>query len=157
MSTSRSLDGETIISLYGRRFKIEGLFGELKNRLGGFGRHFWTYALEKRKKGRLPVLPRDKKLPHDVAMTKKSMETFVFCHCLCYVILTGLALRGSEGIWGRFTGWLRKVRTSYPSLWVTKQVVSEDFHRYLPKLKRLRVFRNIIETMRTEDFLYKAA
>jgi hypothetical protein len=36
-------------------------------------------------------------------------------------------------------------------------VVSEDFHRYLPKLKRLRVFRNIIESMRTEDFLYKAA
>jgi hypothetical protein len=157
MSTSRSLDGETIISLYAQRFKLEGLFGELKNRLGGFGYHFWTYALEKRKKGTVPALPRDKKLLHDVAMTKKSVETFVFCHCLCYAILTGLALRGSEGIWGRFTGWLRKVRTSYPSLWVTKQVVSEDFHRYLPKLKRLRVFRNIIETMRTEDFLYKAA
>jgi hypothetical protein len=104
MSTSRSLDGETIISLYARRFKIEGLFGELKNRLGGFGRHFWTYALEKRKKGRLPALPRDKKMPHDVAMTKKSMETFVFCHCLCYAILTGLALRGSEGIWGTVYG-----------------------------------------------------
>jgi hypothetical protein len=95
---------------------------------------------------------------HDVAMTKKkSMGTFVFCHCLSYAILTGLALTGREGIWGRFTGRLRTVRTSYPLLWVTKQVVSEDFHRYLPKLKRLRVFRNIIESMRTEDFLYKAA
>jgi hypothetical protein len=36
MSTSRALDGETIISLYAQRYKIEGLFGELKNRLGGF-------------------------------------------------------------------------------------------------------------------------
>jgi hypothetical protein len=48
-------------------------------------------------------------------------------------------------------------RTSYPSTWVTKQVVSEDFQRFLPKLKRLRVFGNIIESMRTDAFLYKTA
>jgi hypothetical protein len=36
-------------------------------------------------------------------------------------------------------------------------VVSEDFHRFLPTLKRLRVFGNIIESMRTDAFLYKAA
>jgi hypothetical protein len=157
MSSSRALDVQTIISLYAQRFKIEGLFGELKNRLGGFGYHFWTFSLKKRKKGTLPVLPRDKKMRYDIEMTKRSMEIFVFCHCLSYAILTGLALTGSEGIWGRFTGWLRKVRTSYPSLWVTKQEVSEEFHRFLPKLKRLRVFREIIETMRTDVFLYKTA
>ncbi|MDR2783899.1 MAG: transposase [Treponema sp.] len=133
MSSSRALDGETIISLYAQRFKIEGLFGELKNRLEGFGYHFWTFSLERRKKGALPVLPRDKKMRYDIEMTKKSMEIFVFCHCLSYAILTGLALTGSEGIWGRFTGWLRNVQTSYPSLWVTKQVISEEFHRFLPK------------------------
>jgi hypothetical protein len=94
MSTSRSLDCERIIWLYAQRFKIEGLFGELKNRLGGFGYHFWTFSLEKRKKGSLPVLPRDKKMLQDIAMTKKSMEMFVFCHCLVYGILRGLTLRG---------------------------------------------------------------
>jgi hypothetical protein len=36
-------------------------------------------------------------------------------------------------------------------------VVSEDFQRFLPKLKRLRVFGNIIESMRTDAFLYKVA
>jgi hypothetical protein len=148
MSTSRALDGETIISLYAQRFKIEGLFGELKNKLGGFACHFWTYSLEKRKKGTLPVLARDKKMLYDVGMTKKSIETYVFCQCLSYAILTGLGLTQSEGIWGRFTGWLRIVRTRYPSIRVTKQVVSEDFYRFLPKLKRLRVFDNIIESMR---------
>jgi hypothetical protein len=157
MSSSREIDYPTIIWLYAQRFKIEGLFGELKNGLGGFGYHFWTFSLGKRKKGSLPALPRDKKMLHDIAMTKKSMEMFVFCQCLVYGILTGLALRGSEGIWGRFTGWLRKVRTSYPSLWVTKQVVSGEFYRFLPGLKRLRVFREIIESMRTDAFLYKAA
>ncbi|MDR2407317.1 MAG: hypothetical protein LBE13_04285 [Bacteroidales bacterium] len=157
MSANRALDGETIIWLYAQRFKIEELFGELKNRLGGFGCHFWTYSQEKRKKGELPVVPRDKKMRYDIAMTKRSMETFVFCHCVGYVILTGLGLRRSEGIWERFRVWLRKVRTSYPSLWVTKQVVSEDFHRFLPQLKRLRVFGDIIESMRTDAFLYKTA
>jgi hypothetical protein len=157
MSSSRSVDCETIISLYAQRFKIEGLFGELKNRLGGFAYHFWTYSLERRKKGTVPVLPKDRRKLHDVAMAKKSIETYVFCQCLSYVILTGLGLTESKGIWGRFTGWLRIVRTNYPSIWVTKQVISEDFQRFLPKLKHLRVFGNIIKSMRTDAFLYKTA
>jgi hypothetical protein len=157
MSSNRSFDCERIICLYAQRFKIEGLFGELKNRLGGFAYHFWTYALEKRKKGAVPVLPKDKRMLHDVAMTKKSIETYVFCQCLSYGILTGLGLTESKGIWGQFTGWLRVVRTEYPSIWITKQVVSEDFHRFLPKLKHLRVFGNIIKSMRTDAFLYKVA
>jgi hypothetical protein len=132
MPSSRTVDCETIISLYAQRFKIEGLFGELKNRMGGFACHFWTYSLEKRKKGTVPVLPKDKRMLHDVAMTKKSIETYVFCHCLGYAILTGLAITRSKGIWGRFTGWLRIVRTNYPTVWITKQVVSEDFQRFLP-------------------------
>jgi hypothetical protein len=157
MSSSRALDAETIISLYAQRFKIEGLFGELKNRPGGFAYHFRTHSLEKRKKGELPVLPKDGKMLGNVSMTKKSIETFVFCQCLVYAILTGLAITQSKGIWGRFTGRLRVVRTNYPSIWVTKQVVSEDFHRFLPELKHLNVFANIIETMRTDAFLYKTA
>jgi hypothetical protein len=112
---------------------------------------------EKRRKGKLPALPQDKKMRADIEMTKKSMETFVFCRCLSYVILTGLGLRQSKGIWGRFTGWLRTVRREYPSIWVTKQVVSEEYQRFLPKLKRLRVFGTIIESLRTDAFLYKTA
>jgi hypothetical protein len=93
MSSSRALDCRTIVSLYAQRFKIEGLFGELKNRLGRCACHFWAYSLEKRKKGALLVLPRDKKMLHDAVMAKKSIETYVFCYCLGYAILTGLAIR----------------------------------------------------------------
>jgi hypothetical protein len=75
MPSSRALDCETIISLYAQRFKIEGMFGELKNKLGGFAYHFWTYSLDKRKKEALPVLPKGKGMLHDVAMTKKSIKT----------------------------------------------------------------------------------
>jgi hypothetical protein len=31
------------------------------------------------------------------------------------------------------------------------------FYRFLPKLKHMRVFGNIIESMRTDAFLYKIA
>jgi hypothetical protein len=72
-------------------------------------------------------------------------------------MLTGLGLTESNRIWGKFTGWLRIVRTNYPPIWVTKQVISEDFHRFLPKMKHMRVFGNIIESMRTDAFLYKTA
>jgi hypothetical protein len=157
MSSSRTLDCETIISLYVQRFKVEGLFGELKNRTGGFAYHFWTYSLEKRKKGAAVVLPQDKKILREAGKRKKTIERYVFCYCFGYAILTGLAIRRSQGIWGRFTGWLRIVRTEYPLIWVTKQAISEDFQRYLPKLKRLRVFCNIIKCMRTDAFLYKTA
>ncbi|MDR3130344.1 MAG: hypothetical protein LBU18_02230, partial [Treponema sp.] len=115
------------------------------------------YGLAKRKKGTLPVLPKDEGKLHDVAMAKKAIEMYVFCRCLSYVILTGLGLRQREGIWGRFTGWLREVRTAYPSIWVTKQVISEEYQRFLPKLSGLRVFGNIIKFMRTDAFLYKTA
>ena len=157
MSSSRTLDCETIISLYARRCKIAGLFGELQNRPGGLAYHFWTYSLEKRKKGVLPVLPKATGMLHDIELTKRSRETSVFCHCLSYVILIGLGMPRSDGLWGRFTGWLRVVRTAYPSIWVTKQVVSDDFQRFLPQLKHLKVFCTIIESMRTDAFLYKAA
>jgi hypothetical protein len=157
MSTSRALDGKTIISLYAERFKIEGLFGELKNGLGGFACHFWTYSLEKRKKGEGAVLPKDEGKAAEVEKAKKSIETYIFCQCLSHAILAGLGLTESKGIWGRFTGWLRTVRTEYPSIGVTKQVVSEDFQRFLPKLEGLRVFGNIIKSMRADAFLYKDA
>jgi hypothetical protein len=157
MTTSRTLDEETIISLYTQRFKIEGMFGELKNELGGFGYHFWTYSLEKRKKGGLAVVSEEEGKDEGVKKTKKGIETYVFCQCLGYAILTGLGLTESKGIWGGFTGWLRTVRTEYPSIWVTREVISGDFQVILPKLKGLRVFRNIIESMRTDVFLYKPA
>jgi hypothetical protein len=77
--------------------------------------------------------------------------------CLAYAILAGVGLSESKGIWGRFAGWLWTVRTEYPPVWVTGAVIAEEIHRFLPELKRLRVFRNIIASMRTDTFFYKAA
>jgi hypothetical protein len=119
----------------------------MKSRPGGFGRHFWTYSLEKRGKGDIAGSIQSGEKFQEVETAKKSMETHVFCQGLSYAVLTGHGLTESEGMWGRFRGWLRTVRTEYPSVWVTRRVISEDFHRFLPKLKRLKVFGNIIESI----------
>ncbi|MDR2447639.1 MAG: hypothetical protein LBD58_10215, partial [Treponema sp.] len=73
-------------------------------------------------------------------------ETFVFRQCPGYAVLTGVGLRQSKGIWGRFAGWHRTARTNYPSIRATKQAVSEDFQRYSPKLKRFKAFGDIIKS-----------
>ena len=43
-STDLSLDPKTIISLYGRRYRIEFSFREMKQQLGAFSYRFWTKA-----------------------------------------------------------------------------------------------------------------
>jgi hypothetical protein len=82
-------------------------------------------------RGTLPAPSKAAKKFQEVETAKKSMEKHVFCQGLSYAVLTGHGLTESEGMWGRFRGWLRTV----------------DFHRFLPKLKRLKVFGNIIESI----------
>jgi hypothetical protein len=77
MSTDLSLTPEEIIILYTLRFKIEGMFGELKHELGGFRYHFWISALEKRKRGEAAVLPTDKEGIRLVAQAKKAINVCV--------------------------------------------------------------------------------
>ena len=47
VSTDLSLDPISIIELYSYRFKIESMFRELKQQIGGFTYHFWTQYLPK--------------------------------------------------------------------------------------------------------------
>lgn len=47
VSTDLSLSPKRIIELYAYRFKIEELFREFKQQIGGFAYHFWTSAVPK--------------------------------------------------------------------------------------------------------------
>ena len=47
VSTKLDLDPETIIRLYSYRFRIETMFRELKQQIGGFAYRFWTKSLAK--------------------------------------------------------------------------------------------------------------
>ena len=157
MPCDTSLTAEQIIYLYSCRFKIEVMFDDLKNDLGGFRYHFWTKALSRRKRGQAVVLPKDMKDRELVARARKAIEVYVCLHSIGLGILSLLAIKESRIIWDHYTGWLRTKRTEEPTLMVTKQVVSCEYHENYRKLKRFPSFLALLTVRRSEDFLYRVA
>jgi hypothetical protein len=157
MSQDTSLTAEQIITLYSYRFKIEVMFDDLKNDLGGFRYHFWTKGLSKRVRGQGIVPPKDRKGRELAAKAKKAIEVYVCLHIIGLGILSLLAQKQSRVIWGHYTGWLRTKRTEEPSLMVTKQVVSCEYHENYRSLKRFPSFSTLLAVRRSADFLYRAA
>jgi hypothetical protein len=157
MSSDAGLTAEQIIYLYSCRFKIEVMFDDLKNDFGGFRYHFWTKALARRKRGQSVVLPKGLKDREQVAKAKRAIEVYVCLHIIGLGILSLLAIKGSRIIWDRYTGWLRTKRTEEPTLMVTKQVVSDEYHENYRKLKRFPSFSALLSVRRSTDFLYRTA
>jgi hypothetical protein len=157
MSSDTSLTAEQIIYLYSCRFKIEVMFDDLKNDLGGFRYHFWTKGLSKRKRGQAVVLPKDRRGRELAARARKAIEVYVCLHIIGMGILALLGIKESRIIWGRYSGWLRTRRTEEPTLMVTKQVVSDEYHENYRKLKRFPSFSALLSVRRSTDFLYWTA
>ena len=102
VSTDLSLDPVTIIELYAHRFKIESMFREFKQQLGGFGYHFWTKSIGKlnhfRKTGEPDELSkvtsaRDRE---NVLKTIDATERFVMIGCIAMGLIQMLILREPE-------------------------------------------------------------
>jgi hypothetical protein len=157
MSSDTSLSAEQIICLYSCRFKIEVMFDDLKNDLGGFRYHFWTKGLSKRKRGQAVAMPKGRKEQELTAKAKKAIEVYVCVHIIGLGILSLLAMKQSRIIWDHYSGWLRTKRTETPTLMVTKQVVSDEFHENYRKLKRFPSFFTLLAVRRSTNFLYRVA
>jgi hypothetical protein len=92
MSSDTSRTPEEILYLYSCRFKIEVMFDDLKNDLGGFQYHFWTKALPKRKRGQTVEIPADEKAGEQVLKAKKAVEVFVCLHVIGMAIVSLLSI-----------------------------------------------------------------
>lgn len=101
VSTDLDLSPELIIEAYAHRFKIEGMFREFKQQIGGFCYRFWTKALPRlnryRKKGAPDVLSivTDKQLRKRILMTVEATERFVFFSCVAMGLVQMMALMPS--------------------------------------------------------------
>jgi hypothetical protein len=72
-----------VIPGFNRSIPVMAGLQESKTKTGGESLvEQMTYSLEKRKKGTLPVLPKERRMFQEVGKTKKTIETYVFCHCL---------------------------------------------------------------------------
>jgi hypothetical protein len=157
LCSDRGVEAREMIGLYAKRFKIEGMFGEMKNQMGGFGYHFWTGYLNKREPGEAAERVSERSARgKKVAAVKKAIEAYICFMCVAYTILNGYAIRQPLEIWGRFRGWLRTVRTRIPTIRVSKEVFSAELQAFLPKLGRYEVFREVSKLTRDEEFYYDA-
>jgi hypothetical protein len=157
MSSDTGISPEDIIYLYSGRFKIEVMFDDLKNDLGGFRYHFWTKGLKKRKRGQAAEMPKGGKDRELAEKAKRAIEVYVCLHIIGLGILSILGIKQSRLIWEHYGGWLRTRRTVEPSLMVTKEVLSREYHENYRKLKRFPSFSAVLSVRRSTDFLYRAA
>lgn len=102
VSTDISMSAQDIIELYALRQKIECLFRELKQQIGGFCYHFWTKAMPRldhfsRKSAPDPLtLVTDEKKQERILKCVKAIEGFVLCSTISMGIVQLVALKENQ-------------------------------------------------------------
>ena len=99
--TDLSMAAADIIEAYACRFKIEAIFREMKQQLGGFFYHFWTHAIPRldryRRKGSADPLAQVKDSHQQQCITKalKATEGYVMFSSIAMGIIQLLCLAWS--------------------------------------------------------------
>lgn len=102
--TDLSMAAEDIIEAYACRFKIEGMFREMKQQLGGFCYHFWTHAVPRldryRRKGSTDPLAqvKDNHQQQRIIKTLQAMEGYVMFSSIAMGIIQLLCLKYQDDI-----------------------------------------------------------
>ena len=157
MSSDFTLDPESIISIYAMRFKIETSFDEQKNDMGGFCYHFWTTALEKRKKWKKVIPPDNADNQQKIQKTIQATETFICLNTIATGLLTLIAFSHNREIWNNFPGWVRTLRSHIPTIATSKQSFSHVFNDLLQNYSSLSSFNFIIPLLRGKSYWFNFA
>lgn len=114
------------IDLYCHRITVETLFDSLKNTLGGMAYHFWSKYLEP--SSRRPIKNKDRKAkstrPDKTENTLSAIEKFVAVQMVMLGVLQLLACRFGKEIHAGARCWLRTPCGEIPSVFVTKNALS---------------------------------
>jgi hypothetical protein len=154
MSSSRDMTPEQIISAYGLRFKIESSFNEQKNEVGCFSYRFWSKAIPKKKKWKKLETPPDPAAAAKVDDAKHAIDAYICLATIATGILTIIAFSYDRFIWRRYSGWLRTVNSSIPSISVVREVIASDFPLFLRRHPFFPLCSIISSRQRIDDFLY---
>lgn len=137
VSTDLDLSPELIIEAYAHRFKIEGMFREFKQQIGGFCYRFWTKAQPRlnryRKQGAPDVLSTvtDKQLRKRILMTVEATERFVFFSCVAMGLVQMMALIPSIAEQARRHRYLRTQTPGKVSEATILFYLTKNFYRLL--------------------------
>lgn len=141
---------EDIILAYGYRFKIEVTFKSLKHLLGSFAYHFWTSAVPKLSKKKVPVdlSGINEAKQRLIATTADAIEGFVNFGCIALGLLQILAINYPQIIWAKYSGWLRTKRCDIPSEEMVRSVIQETFYHHFRDFKDTAIYQIITTKQR---------
>jgi hypothetical protein len=137
---------EEMVSLYGRRFKIEVTFKMFKHIIGGFCYHFWTKAWQVSKEQSF-TLEQVKEMPQKtkrlLADAMNAVEAFVNFASIATGLLQLLAIEYTKEIRQRHSWWLRTYSSEVPSEEMVKRVIQHEFYHNFRKFKHTAIYRII--------------
>ena len=152
-----NMDPVEIVSLYGKRFKIEVTFKMFKHIIGGFCYHFWTKAWQI-PKGDSFTLERLKDMPKKnqrlLADAMNAVEAFVNLALLATGSLQMLAIECAKEIQMSHRWWMRTYSYEVPSEEMVKRVLQHEFYHNFRKFKHTAIYR-IIQDKRGESVSFK--
>lgn len=154
MSSDLTLSAEEIITIYCLRFKIETCFDEQKNDMGVFSYHFWTTALEKRKRWSKNAITLEVEYPERVDRAKRAIESFVCMGTIASGISTIIAFSHSSLIWKWYPGWIKTIRSTVPSMAIVKESFAQAFPTFSRTHSDLRICSVFNSRLRKDIFLY---
>ena len=99
VTTDLTLSPVSVIELYAWRAKIESMFLEMKQQIGGFGYHFWTAAMPKLNHYARPEAPDPMSQVTDVERRKRILdciratEAFVVCSTIAMGIVQLISMK----------------------------------------------------------------
>ena len=137
VSTDLNMPPELVIETYAHRFKIESMFREFKQQIGGFCYHFWTKAMPKldryKKKGTPDALSMvtDKLLRKRILMAVEATERFVFFSCIAMGVAQLMALTPSIAQKAKKHRYLRTRTAGKVSEATIMSYLIKNFYRFL--------------------------
>lgn len=120
VSTKLDLDPKTIIRLYSYRFRIETMFRELKQQIGGFAYRFWTKSLAKLSHFRKKTDPSplasitSEKERSTILRAVRAIEMHAFVAGIAMGIVQAISLKCADSLVGMYR-WQRTPCKEKPS------------------------------------------
>jgi len=150
VSTDLSMPPETILRLYGYRFKIECSFREFKQVIAGFAYRFWSKTMPRlnrfAKKGYDPLATvTDKGDKKRIINSFNAIEGFVMVATIAFGLLQISALCFSHEINASHFRWLRSRTNDTPSEATTAHFMGKSIFRIIASRHDLSIIQFILD------------
>lgn len=134
MSTDLTLTPMQILSLYGKRFKIEVSFKQALHTIGTYAYHFWMRNMQPIRKGTGNQYLHKKPAQYRNAVKRKldAYHRYIQVGIIAHGMIQHISVNSSTLVWKYFGSWLRTIRPDIPpSEFTTATALKNTFFDFL--------------------------